>query len=536
MVEEERLTPLHEGALLVEYPGLSDEEANRAAVAAAGALLPRDGRGPLGSALWDAVPGARTLLLLCDPHTLDARALRRVLAQARERPPEASASRTVRIPVCYGGEAAQDLAELASAARITPEELARRHAAARYRVAFLGFAPGFAYLSGLPPELHASRLATPRPRVPAGAVGIGGPYTAVYPGQSPGGWRLIGRSPSKLFDEEADPPALLAPGDEVLFEPVGPAELARRLASAEPASASPRGRPLFRVLAPGLSTSVQGAPRYGHGAFGVPPGGAMDVRTLAEGNARLGNAFGAAALEMTLVGPEVECLAPCRVTLAGPEIEADRDGARLAVDVPLVLAVGQRLKFGRVRGGARAYLCVEGGLEPSRAVPAPRLSRGDLVAASAATASGGGEADSAWPSTSLRGEAIRVVVGPQREHFGRESLERFLSSRWRVSATSDRRGVRLEGEALTHRLPADIPPEGTALGAIQVPPDGRPIVLGPDRPVTGGYAKIATVIGADWHRVAQAPPGWEVWFRAVSIEEALAAAGVADPRDRMARP
>ncbi len=108
---------------------------------------------------------------------------------------------------------------------------------------------------------------------------------------------------------------------------------------------------------------------------------------------------------------------------------------------------------------------------------------------------------------------MRVVLGPQEDRFGEAGIAAFFSQSWRVSASSDRRGVRLEGEPIRHAGSAEIAPEGTAPGAIQVPADGRPIVLGPDRPVTGGYAKIATVEAADWPLVAQAGPGSLLRFR-----------------------
>lgn len=118
---------------------------------------------------------------------------------------------------------------------------------------------------------------------------------------------------------------------------------------------------------------------------------------------------------------------------------------------------------------------------------------------------------------------LRVVLGPQEESFEREGLEAFLGGSYRVSSQSDRRGIRLEGAEIAHRVSPDIEPEGTALGAIQVPRDGQPIVLGPDRPVTGGYTKIATVIGADFPLLAQAPAATAFRFRAVTLAEALAA-------------
>ena len=128
---------------------------------------------------------------------------------------------------------------------------------------------------------------------------------------------------------------------------------------------------------------------------------------------------------------------------------------------------------------------------------------------------------------------IRVLAGPQREGFEKDGVATFLGSPFRVSPSSDRRGIRLEGPPIANRDSPDIPPEGTALGGIQVPRDGQPIVLGPDRPVTGGYAKIATVIAADFPLLAQALPGTAVRFRDVTLAEALAAWQPADPPSRV---
>jgi KipI family sensor histidine kinase inhibitor len=123
----------------------------------------------------------------------------------------------VELPVRYDGA---DLADTASRLGMAPAELVRRHAAAEYRVAFCGFAPGFGYLTGLPPELHVPRLSTPRTRVPAGSVGLAGEFCGVYPRESPGGWRLLGRTDAVLWDAEREPAALLAPGTRVRFRPV----------------------------------------------------------------------------------------------------------------------------------------------------------------------------------------------------------------------------------------------------------------------------------------------------------------------------
>jgi allophanate hydrolase subunit 2 len=117
-----------------------------------------------------------------------------------------------------------------------------------------------------------------------------------------------------------------------------------------------------------------------------------------------------------------------------------------------------------------------------------------------------------------------VLLDPRRDRFfDASAFDTLFASAYRVSATSDRRGIRLEGEPLPSHGSSEMPPEGTPLGAIQVPGDGQPIVLGPDRPVTGGYARIGTIIAADWPLVAQAPPGRTVRFTAVSLPEAIEA-------------
>src|SRR5712692_5297760 len=162
-----------DGALLIEYPGLSDEAANQAATALARGLAQRNPPG-----FFDAIPGARTLLVLFDPFAFARGDLEPALSGKAE-PGEPPSRNVVRIPICYGGKLGPDLDELARERGLSSEEFSRRHSESNYRVAFIGFSPGFPYLVGLPQQLHAPRLAAPRPRVPTGSVGIGGPYTGI---------------------------------------------------------------------------------------------------------------------------------------------------------------------------------------------------------------------------------------------------------------------------------------------------------------------------------------------------------------------
>lgn len=502
------LRDVADGAVLIEYPETDDEEANRAAAALGRLLLQRATAG-----LHEAIPAARTLLVLFDPIAFSHARLEREAGRGRIEERDV-AHRLLRIPVAYGGEAGADLAELARAAAMTPESFVSRHSDAEYRVAFIGFAPGFPYLAGLRPELASPRLSNPRPRVPAGAVAIGGSWTGIYPAATPGGWRLIGRTTTLLFDPLADPPALFSPGDRVRFDPVAEASLP---APTPRRAREPTGRPVLRVTRPGVFSSIQGAARYGHGGSGVPPGGAMDPLALAAANRLVGNPDVAPALEVALGGTELEVLEDSVAALAGGDLSAEWNENAAPLFEAFRLRVRDRLRFGRARRGARAYLAVAGGLASGALGQAGRVEAGEGICA-------GDERVGPPRPPGATGDlsALRVLPGPQLEFFARGAWDDLLSRDWRVSASSDRRGIRLEGEPLAHSREPEIPPEGTAPGSIQVPGGGLPIVLGPDRPVTGGYPKIATVIGADLPLLGQLAAGALVRFRAVTLAEALA--------------
>lgn len=184
--------------------------------------------------LLDATPAYRTLLLTFDPMRMDAvaveRAIREVLESLGASPAALRSSRTVAIPACYDAAVAPDLEVIARAHGVGIEQISRLHASPVYTVAFVGFSPGFPYLTGLSPDLHTPRHSQPRTRVAAGSIGIAGDQTGIYPQESPGGWRIIGRTPLALFDAHRDPPTLLAPGDRVRFEPIDLDEF-NRLAS-----------------------------------------------------------------------------------------------------------------------------------------------------------------------------------------------------------------------------------------------------------------------------------------------------------------
>ncbi|MER5431507.1 allophanate hydrolase subunit 1 [Streptomyces sp. NPDC002588] len=224
-----RVMPFGEDALLVEVASGSEAEALHAE------LLRRRAAGLLR--VREIVPAARTVLLdgVDDPARLMSE-----LAAADIPSAPARSGEVIELRVRYDGP---DLADVAAHWGVTEEEAARIHAGTEFRVAFCGFAPGFGYLTGLPPRYDVPRRATPRTRVPAGSVALAGPYTGVYPRSSPGGWQLIGSTDAVLWDHARVPAALLSPGTRVRFVAVGPASPAEPAAEppkppAEPAGAS----------------------------------------------------------------------------------------------------------------------------------------------------------------------------------------------------------------------------------------------------------------------------------------------------------
>lgn len=224
-----RITPLGDTALIIEI-GEKIDEATHHRVQAATRLL--DAAKLPG--VWEAVPAYTTVTLFYDPMKTAAAAdgdpvlwLSAKATDALAKLPRSvsgKGGRVVEIPVCYGGEFGPDLEEVAQRTGLAPDEVVRRHAAVDFLVYVIGFAPGFPYMGGLPEELAMPRRATPRTKVPPGSVGIINDQTCIYPLATPGGWNLIGRTPTKMFRPRQDPPAFLQAGDRVRFRGITPEE------------------------------------------------------------------------------------------------------------------------------------------------------------------------------------------------------------------------------------------------------------------------------------------------------------------------
>jgi biotin-dependent carboxylase-like uncharacterized protein len=285
----------------------------------------------------------------------------------------------------------------------------------------------------------------------------------------------------------------------------------------------------------GPASSVQDGGRPGSQRYGLTSGGAMDLMSLAAANALVGNAARAAVIEIGPFGAAFTAReGAVRIALAGSPRNADIAARSVTFDSSVTLADGETLTLGFARGGAFSYLAIEGGIEGEKMFgslavnaraglgsPYPRpLQAGDELQVKAA--SGAAECRIELPAAG--NGPIRVVMGPQDDEFSDEAKALFLGSDWRISATSDRMGYRLEGAVIKHLHGHNIVSDGTVNGSIQVPGNGQPIVLMPDRGTSGGYPKIATVITADFGRFAQTPAGHSFRFKAVGMAEAQAEA------------
>jgi biotin-dependent carboxylase-like uncharacterized protein len=286
---------------------------------------------------------------------------------------------------------------------------------------------------------------------------------------------------------------------------------------------------MIEVLAPGPSSTIQDLGRPGLAALGVGASGAADRRSLRLANRLAGNPEGAAAIELTLGGLRLRFGCDARVALAGaPCAVVAGEGRRpLAMDAPERIAAGEELRIGAPSAGVRTYLAVAGGIavEPvlgSRSTdtlaglgPA-RLARGDVLPigpAPSAPLPAGIELAAGADVVAAAEPVLEITPGPRADWFTDDARALLSATAWTVTPDSDRVGVRLDGPALERSVDGELAPEGMVEGALQVPPDGRPVLFLADHPVTGGYPVIAIVAPAGIPLAAQARPGTRMRFR-----------------------
>lgn len=290
-------------------------------------------------------------------------------------------------------------------------------------------------------------------------------------------------------------------------------------------------------LSPGLLTTIQDAGRQGFQQYGFAPGGALDRRAMVMANLLVGNEPGEAVLEMTLLGAEMQFTKENVVAVTGGRCEPRRNGRPVPMYAALQMRAGDTLSLGSVTEGCRVYAAFAGGLS----VPSVMGSKSTQIKYGLGGYEGralkaGDEIPFAAPRSGFDNlekrilpppvrqpgvQTLRVVMGPQAEtSFTKEAIEIFLKEEYAVTNESDRMGCRLQGKALSFINGADIISDATALGSVQVPASGMPIVLLCDRQTVGGYAKIATVISVDIPVIAQCKMGDKVCFEAISVAAA----------------
>lgn len=484
----------------------------------------------------EIVPAARTLMISRTPAITDWSALLQELSERCLDGVSQQSGRCVEIPVTYNGE---DLEYVANTAGISIEEVIRRHTGSDHVVAFTGFAPGFAYLSGVDPILNMPRRLMPRPSLPAGSVALASGFSAVYPQTSPGGWQIIGSTNMPMWDLDRDPPSLLQPGDHVRFTAVN--EQTSVIEQAPAKSALPQTGPL-QIRNSGLLSTFQDLGRFGQAKQGVSVSGAMDKASLAAANRMVGNAETETCIETAYGRLELVCHSSTEVSVAGAQCFIDITDSQnhvrqISAPASVTLNPGDCLKLSEPVAGVFSYLAVRGGFDVPHVLGSAStdfmakigrmLSTGDYLPVKTDVLTKPTRFTATPISLPRKKEitTLDVVMGPRTDWFSQESLDLFASQLWTVTAQSNRVGLRLSGDTPLVRSVEmegkELASEGTVRGAIQVPAAGQPILFMADHPLTGGYPVIACV--ADYHLdfAGQLPIGAQIRFRPIRAFEAL---------------
>ncbi len=281
----------------------------------------------------------------------------------------------------------------------------------------------------------------------------------------------------------------------------------------------------IEVMAPGALTTIQDLGRPGWAHIGVPRSGAADRDSLRLANHLVGNPERAAGLETTLTGPRLRFVEAAVVTLTGAPVPARAGDRQLPMNQPIELGAGEELRVGTARRGLRTYMAIAGGLDVPLVLGSAAtdgltglgpcaLAAGDVLRTADGRAGCSAGRDIPAPLELPNSVVLPVILGPRSDWFTDNSITRLLTGRFTVSPASNRIGLRLEGPALQRTGDAELRSEGLVPGAIQVPPDGQPILLLADHPTTGGYPVAAVVSGAGLRLAAQLRPGQSLGFSA----------------------
>jgi KipI family sensor histidine kinase inhibitor len=515
-----RFLPVNLDALLVELNDLDETLALFDALTAE----------PIAG-VEEIIPAARTLLIQFRPSAIARQALVNRIAGQDLSQRRAIEQRRVEIPVHYNGE---DLDEVATLLGISRAEVVQRHTAHDYSVAFCGFAPGFAYLTG-GAGFQVPRRQTPRTRIPAGAVALAGEFSGVYPQASPGGWQIIGVTPLQMWDLNRAESALLRPGYKVRFTDAGPLPAGGLPAPTMPASAGTPSGAYLQIITPGLHCVLQDMGRPGQTGQGVSRSGALDLGALRAANRAVGNPSDMACVEAVLGGLSFICHGRAVIAVTGaqtPVTITNASGLQWSAEnyQPIELEAGDKVSLGSPLAGLRSYLSIRGGFEVAPVlgslstdtlaqVGPPALAAGDQLGFTTLTTGTSvslNEAPAFDLPTTANIVTLDVVMGPRTDWFTEDAIARLSSQLWRVTSQSNRVGIRLAGETPLERSNhQELPSEGTSVGAIQVPASGQPVLFLADHPLTGGYPVIGAVASYHLDLAGQIPVNAQIRFNPV---------------------
>ena len=520
-----RFLPVSLTTILVELTDLDETLALFASLQAS----------PIDS-ITEMVPAARTLMIRFRPERASASELAARI-QTRDLSAKIEPSEhVVEIPVRYDGEDLNDVAELTG---LSVEEVIRRHTESEFTVAFCGFAPGFGYLVGGDPALIVPRRKSPRTRIPAGSVALAGAFSGVYPQASPGGWQIIGTTPVKMWDIDREPGALFQPGYRVRFVDMETPGTRVSLPESKAAASErvvPDDAPQFRVLAAPMPALFQDLGRFGQTGQGVSASGALDRGAFNAANRLVGNPSNTPCLELTLGGFSLETRGRSVIGLAGapcPVTVRDASGRSREFETyrPISLEPGDVVTVGHPRKGMRSYLAVRGGFDvkpvlgsaatdtlavvgPEPVIAGTALALKDRKEGLASVSAE--EIPAFDPPASDDVVTLDVVLGPRTDWFTQKGVDTLTGQLWQVTPQSNRVGIRLAGEVpLERRDSAELPSEGTATGAIQVPHSGQPVLFLADHPLTGGYPVIGAVAEYHLDLAGQIPINAKIRFRPI---------------------
>ena len=480
----------------------------------------------------ETVPAARTLMIRFRPEKITAQALAADIATRDLSAKIAPSDNLVEIPVRYDGE---DLADVAELTGLSVEEVIQRHTDSEFTVAFCGFAPGFGYLVGGDPALHVPRRQSPRTRIPMGSVALAGAFSGVYPQNSPGGWQILGTTPLKMWDIERDPGALFQPGYRVRFFDMNKPGRSIDIPTSKPAAKAVANTSAahFEVLAAPMPAVFQDLGRFGQTGQGVSASGALDRAAFNTANRIVGNPANTSCLELTLGGFSFKSATRAVIGVAGASctitVKSKVYSFEASPYAPISLEPGDVVTFGNPAKGMRSYLAVRGGFDVAPVLGSTATDTLAVVGPESATAGSIlnlRQEKAGLVSVSINevpafdlpqaGDVVTldIVLGPRADWFTQKGIETLTSQVWQVTPQSSRVGIRLAGEVPVERKDsAELPSEGTANGAIQIPHSGQPVLFLADHPLTGGYPVIGAVAEYHLDLAGQIPVNAKIQFR-----------------------